>query len=144
MMTLKEFTRYASVHGANLDRWPVKAARAAQDLLDHSEEARGVLADAALTDALLDAATEPDLSDEREQRVFDRIAERLDAQTVPDSMPWFLARSPLRIAPTAGFLAMMGFLGFITYHQGIVTLPGAARAHDLSGVMIVSSLGDMR
>lgn len=144
MMTLKQFTRYASLHGADLDRWPANAAHAAQELLGHSDEARAILADAALTDALLDEASNPAVSLEREQRVFERIAARIEEQGVPDAVPWFIAKPPLRIVPTVGFLAMMGFLGFMTYHQGIITLPGAARAPDLSGVMIVSSLGGIR
>ncbi len=143
-MTLKEFTRYASLHGADLDRWPVKIVLAARDLLERSEEARNVLADAALTDELLDQAAVPHVSVQRERRVFDRIAARIAEQTVPDVVPWFVAKSPIRIAPTAGFLAMMGFLGFLSYTQGLLPVSSSTTSHDLSGVMIVSYLGEMR
>lgn len=148
-MTLKEFKRYAAVHGANLDRWPPPVAPEALALLDHCEEARHALADAATTDLLLGAATVPVDSAEREQRVFDRIFEKLAERTVPEFMPpefmpWFLAKPPIRIAPTAGFLAMMGVLGFLTYNQGILPLQRTATL-DLSGAMIVSSyLGESR
>ncbi|WP_298379655.1 hypothetical protein [Azospirillum sp.] len=143
-MTLKEFTRYASLHGANLDRWPVKITLAAQDLLDRSQEARDVLADAALTDELLDQAAVPHVSAKREQRVFDRIATRIAEQAIPESVPWFVAKSPIRIAPTAGFLAMMGFLGFLSYTHGLLPMPSSTPSHDMSGVMIVSYLGEIR
>lgn len=143
-MTLKEFKRYAAVHGANLDRWPPPVAPEALALLDHCEEARRELADAATTDLLLGMATAPVDSAEREQRVFDRIFEKLAERTVPEFMPWFLAKPPIRIAPTAGFLAVMGVLGFLTYSQGVLPLQRTTSL-DLSGVMIVSSyLGESR
>ncbi|MCG5238521.1 hypothetical protein [Azospirillum doebereinerae] len=143
-MTLKEFKRYAAVHGANLDRWPPQVAPEALALLDDSEEARRELGDAAITDQLLNAATAPDLSDEREQRVYDRIFERLAERTVPEFVPWFLAKSPLRAAPTAGFLAAMAVLGFLTYNQAVLPFQ-RTNSLDLSGAMIVSSyLGETR
>ncbi|MBP2232084.1 hypothetical protein J2847_005409 [Azospirillum agricola] len=142
-MTLKEFKRYAAVHGANLDRWPPQVAPEALALLDLNEDARRELADAALTDGLLDAATVPAIPTEREQRVHDRILERLAERTVPEFVPWFLAKPPIRIAPTAGFLAMMGVLGFLSYNQGILTTQ-RANSLDLSGAMIVSYLGETR
>ncbi|SMH45038.1 hypothetical protein [Azospirillum agricola] len=142
-MTLKEFKRYAAVHGANLDRWPPQVAPEALALLDLNEDARRELADAALTDGLLDAATVPAIPTEREQRVHDRILERLAERTVPEFVPWFLAKPPIRIAPTAGFLAMMGVLGFLSYNQGVLTTQ-RANSLDLSGAMIVSYLGETR
>lgn len=144
-MTLKEFKRYAAVHGANLDRWPPTVAPEALTLLDNSDEARCVLADAATTDLLLGSATAPVASAERERRVYERIVERLaEGRMVPELVPWFLSKPPLRIAPTAGFLALMAVLGFLTYSQGVLPIQRVV-ALDLSGAMIVSSyLGETR
>lgn len=142
-MTLKEFKRYATVYGANLDRWPSSAASDALALLDHSEEARLELGDAATTDWLLGSATAPLVSADREERLYASIFERIAERAVPDIVPWFLAKPPLRVGPTAGFLALMGVLGFLTYQQGYMPLPGRG-TQDLSGVMIVSYLGDTR
>ncbi len=142
-MTLKEFKRYAAAYGANLDRWPRPAAADALALLDHCAEARLELGDAATTDRLLGSATAPLVSAEREQRLYERIFDRIAERAMPEIMPWFLAKPPLRVGPTAGFLALMGVLGFLSYNQGLLPLQNTAQ--DLSGVMIVSSyLGDAR
>lgn len=143
-MTLKEFKRYVAIHGADLDRWPPRLVPEALALLDGSEDARLDLADAAVTDRLLDAATAPQVSAAREQRVYARILDQIAERTAPEFMPWFLAKPPLRIAPTAGFLAMMGVLGFLTYNQDLVPLQ-RGNTLDLSGATIVDSyLGETR
>lgn len=142
-MTLKEFKRHAAAYGADLDRWPHSAKVDALALLDGSAEARDLLADAALTDALLDAASTPLVSARREAQVYDRIADCLAQRIVPEFVPWFLSRPPFRPAPLAGFLASMALAGFLVYSQGLVSFEKTS-APGLSGVMIVSYLGDTR
>ncbi|CAO3451093.1 hypothetical protein [Azospirillum largimobile] len=142
-MTLKEFKRYAAAYGADLDRWPRSARVDALTLLDDSAEARDLLADAAVTDTLLDAASTPLVSSRREAQVYARIADCLSQRVVPEFVPWFLSRPPFRPAPLAGFLAGMAVIGFLSYSQGLVTFEKTSTPN-LSGVMIVSYLGDVR
>ncbi|WP_049976262.1 hypothetical protein [Azospirillum sp. B506] len=142
-MTLKEFKRYAEAYGADLGRWPRSAQLEGLDLLDGNAEARTLLADAAITDALLDAASTPLVSARREAQVYDRIADCLAQRIVPEFVPWFLSRPPFRPAPLAGFLAGMALVGFLVYSQGVISFEKTS-APDLSGVMIVSYLGDTR
>ncbi|PWC39238.1 hypothetical protein [Azospirillum sp. TSO35-2] len=142
-MTLKEFKRYAAAYGANMDRWPRSALPEALALLDGCTEARDTLADVAVTDALLDAASAPVVSSRREAQVYDRIAACLAERVVPDFVPWFLSRPPFRAAPLAGFLATMAVVGFLSYSQGLVSFQKTTTP-SLSGVMIVSYLGDAR
>ncbi|KAA0592606.1 hypothetical protein J2848_006105 [Azospirillum lipoferum] len=142
-MTLKEFKRYADAYGADLDRWPHSARIDALALLDDSAEARDLLVDAAVTDALLDAAPTPLVSARREARVYDRIADCLAQRVVPEFVPWFLSRPPFRPAPLAGFLAGMALAGFLSYSQGLISFEKTSTP-SLSGVMIVSYLGDTR
>ncbi len=142
-MTLKEFKRNAAAYGADLDRWPRSARMDALALLDGSAEARDLLADATITDALLDAASTPLVSARREAQVYDRIADCLSQRIVPDFVPWFLSRPPFRPAPLAGFLASMALVGFLSYSQGLISFEKTSTPA-LSGVMIVSYLGDVR
>ncbi|MBK1837036.1 hypothetical protein JHL17_06400 [Azospirillum sp. YIM B02556] len=142
-MTLKEFQRYAAAYGADLDRWPRSARLDALTLLDGSAEARDLLADAAVTDAFLDAATTPLVSARREAQVYDRIAHCLAQRAVPDFVPWFLSRPPFRPAPLAGFMACMALIGFLCYSEGLISFETAS-SPSLTGVMIVSYLGDTR
>ena len=142
-MTLKEFKRYAAAYGADLDRWPRSARVDALTLLDDSAEACDLLADAAVTDTLLDAASTPLVSSRREAQVYARIADCLSQRVVPEFVPWFLSRPPFRPAPLAGFLAGMAVIGFLCYSQGLVTFEKTSTPN-LSGVMIVSYLGDVR
>ncbi|WP_372399188.1 hypothetical protein ABMY26_30090 [Azospirillum sp. HJ39] len=142
-MTLKEFKRNAAAYGANLDHWPRSARVDALSLLDTSGEARDALADAAITDMVLSAASSPSVSARREARVYDRIAECLTRRVVPEFVPWFLSRPPFRAAPLAGFLASMAVVGFLSYSQGLITFE-RTNPPSLSGVMIVSYLGDTR
>ncbi|SMF30512.1 hypothetical protein SAMN02982917_1416 [Azospirillum oryzae] len=142
-MTLKEFKRYAAAYGADLDRWPRSVRMDALALLGGSAEARDLLADAAITDALLDAASTPLISARREAQVYDRIADCLAQRIVPEFVPWFLSRPPFRPAPLAGFLAAMALAGFLSYSQGLISFEKTSTP-DLSGVMIVSYLGDVR
>ena len=142
-MTLKEFKRYAAAYGADLDRWPRSTRVDALTLLDGSAEARNLLADAAITDALLDAASTPLVSAGREAQVYERIADCLAQRIVPEFVPWFLSRPPFRPAPLAGFLAGMALVGFLSYSQGLISFEKTSTLA-LSGVMIVSYLGDVR
>lgn len=142
-MTLKEFKRYAAAYGADLDRWPRSARVDALTLLDDSAEARDLLADAAVTDTLLDAASTPQVSSRREAQVYARIADCLAQRVVPEFVPWFLSRPPFRPAPLAGFLAGMALVGFLSYSQGLITFE-KRNTPNLSGVLIVSYLGDVR
>ncbi|MDR6773454.1 hypothetical protein [Azospirillum sp. BE72] len=142
-MTLKEFKRYTAAYGADLDRWPRSVRVEALTLLDDSAEARDLLADAAVTDTLLDAASAPLVSSRREAQVYARIADCLTQRVVPEFVPWFLSRPPFRPAPLAGFLAGMAVVGFLSYSQGLVTFEKTSTPN-LSGVMIVSYLGDVR
>jgi hypothetical protein len=142
-MTLKEFKRYAAAYGADLDRWPRSVRVDALTLLDDSAEARDLLADAAVTDTLLDAASTPLVSSRREAQVYARIADCLAQRVVPEFVPWFLSRPPFRPAPLAGLLAGMAVVGFLSYSQGLVTFEKTSTP-SLSGVMIVSYLGDVR
>jgi hypothetical protein len=58
-------------------------------------------------------------------------------------VPWFLSRPPFRPAPLAGFLAGMALVGFLSYSQGLISFERTSTPA-LSGVMIVSYLGDVR
>lgn len=141
-MTLKEFKRNAAAYGADLDRWPRSARLAALTLLDDSAEARDLLADAAVTDTLLDAASAPLVSSRREAQVYARIADCLAQRVVPEFVPWFLSRPPFRPVQLAGLLASMAVVGFLSYSQGLITFE-KTNTSKLSGVMIVSYLGDV-
>lgn len=126
-MTLKEFKRYVDLHGGDLDRWPAPAGVEATILLDESEEARTLLAEAAALDALLDRAV-PRVSDAAVERAMGRIAARIDAAASADASPWRLAPAPLSFWPTASFLAVMGLVGFLVTSTGLLPVQDAYAA----------------
>lgn len=142
-MTLKEFKHFADLYGGSLDRWPLRAGTDAAGLLESSDEARRILAEAAGLDALLDRAA-PSVTDDSVRRVEAAIAARLDAPVPRAPAPWVpapwvpalwvpswaqswaLSPPPVRFWPTAGLLAVMAVAGFLTVSEGLVAAPANA------------------
>lgn len=132
MITLKRFRMFIDSHGGDLRRWPEAERDAAREFLDHSCEARALLAhaqslDQAITaaaaheDARLWPAGEQDAALARLRLgVAARIAQKTSAhrQTPADFMPGWLAVLPLRglgMATGGGFVAAVGLVIGLTY-----------------------------
>lgn len=124
--SVKEFGRLADLYGGDVGRWPGEARARALTLLSHSAEARAILEEARAIDALLDRASEPEVSDERAERVLASLSARMDSLAPPAPYSLMAARGTLRLWPTAGFLAAMGIAGFLVCASGLLPAPASA------------------
>lgn len=123
-MTLKEFRHYADLHGGDLDRWPPPLCFEAMVLLDRSDEARAILAEAAALDALLDHASVT-VGQDRVARVAAAVAARLDATARDALSRWALSAPPVTLWPAASLLAVMAVAGFLITSAGLLPLEAA-------------------